>query len=188
MNYHDETGDPSGWSSLEIDDWFEKGEWKEGWSVLPDSSVDRKAFAVSYFNDIEKWKKAFSFLGKMHGKTIENKRYEIDKDRVYAIASSYTTKNEADAQYEAHRRYIDIQYVAVGNELIGCCALSNQKENIQLYDAAKDIEFFTVSGGKNLKASPEKFFIFFPSDAHRPGLKDGKNSEVQKMVVKVIVD
>ncbi|MFA5820146.1 MAG: YhcH/YjgK/YiaL family protein, partial [Bacteroidales bacterium] len=38
------------------------------------------------------------------------------------------------------------------------------------------------------KATPDKFFIFFPSDAHRPGLKVGENSQVRKVVVKVKVD
>jgi YhcH/YjgK/YiaL family protein len=187
MNYPGEKADPSGWSNLEIDEWFEKGDWKEGWSVKPDDSIDRREFAVSWFNDPEKWKKAFDFLNEMYGKAFENRRYEIDKDKVYAIASSYTTKNEEDARYEAHRRYIDIQYIISGKEVIGCCALSNRKDNLKQYDAAKDIEFFTVTGGKNLEASPDNFFIFFPTDAHRPGLKDGNNSMVQKMVVKVMV-
>jgi hypothetical protein len=40
--------DPSKWSSKQIDKWFEKGDWLNGWKVIPDPSIDRKAFAISF--------------------------------------------------------------------------------------------------------------------------------------------
>ena len=54
------------------------------------------------------------------------------------------------------------------------------KEVLKPYDATKDIEFVTVDKIVNCKATPANFFIFFPGDAHRPGLKDGVNSPVRK--------
>jgi YhcH/YjgK/YiaL family protein len=66
--------------------------------------------------------------------------------------------------------------------------LASIKEVITPYDAAKDIEFATVTKIVNYKATPSNFFIFFPCDAHRPGLKDGVNSPVRKVVIKLKVD
>jgi YhcH/YjgK/YiaL family protein len=180
--------DPSKWNSKQIDRWFEKGEWLNGWHVKPDASINRKEFAVSYFNHKERWDKAFSFLKDNDLAKLELKRYEIDGSEVYAPVSEYITKNEEDARYEAHIKYIDIQYVVSGKELIGVAPMSDRKEILEPYDETKDVMFLTVNLVNNLNAAPDRFFIFFPDDVHRPGLKDGENSQVRKVVVKVKVD
>ncbi|MDP4222939.1 MAG: YhcH/YjgK/YiaL family protein [Bacteroidota bacterium] len=183
-----DNSDPSAWSTQKIDKWFEKGDWLNGWKVKPDESINRKAFAISYFKNRERWDKAFTFLKNSDLSVLELKRYDIDDDNVYAPVSEYLTKNEADARYEAHQKYIDIQYVVSGKELIGIAPVSQKNEVLEPYDATKDIEFLNVSGGENRTAMPDRFFIFFPDDAHRPGLKDGESSPVRKVVVKVKVD
>lgn len=180
--------DPALWSSKKIDKWFEKGDWLNGWQVMPDQSINRKAFAISYFKDKERWDKAFNFLKSNDLSGLELKRYDIDGNNLYAPVSEYLTKNEEDARYEAHQKYIDIQYVVSGKELIGVAPLSHKKDVLEPYDASKDIEFLTVTNGENRLATPDIFFIFFPEDAHRPGLKDGENSPVRKIVVKVKID
>lgn len=180
--------DPSAWSAQKTDKWFEKGDWLNGWQVQPDQSINRKAFAISYFRNKERWDKAFIFLKSSDLTALELKRYDIDGDNLYAPVSEYLTKNEEDARYEAHQKYIDIQYVVSGKELIGVAPVSQKKDVLEAYDSTKDIEFLTVTGGENRPALPDKFFIFFPDDAHRPGLKDGENSPVRKIVVKVKVD
>jgi biofilm protein TabA len=180
--------DPSVWSSKKLNNWFKKGEWLNGWQVKPDQSINRKAFAVSYFKNRERWDKAFIFLRNSDLQGLELKRYDIDGDNLYAPVSEYQTKNEEDARYEAHRKYIDIQYVVRGKELIGVAPMSEKKDVLEPYDASKDIEFLTVTDGENHLALPDRFFIFFPEDAHRPGLKDEENSPVRKVVVKVKVD
>ncbi len=182
------SNDPANWSGKKIDKWFEKGEWLNGWTVKPDASINRKAFVISYFRNKDRWDKAFTFLKGNDLKSLELKRYDIDGNNLYAPVSEYLTKNEEDARYEAHQKYIDIQYVVSGKELIGIAPLSQKKEVLVPYDATKDIEFLTVAKVVNYKATPDKFFIFFPEDAHRPGLKDGDNSPVRKVVVKVKVD
>lgn len=183
----DDSG-PATWSTKKIDKWFEKGDWLNGWQVQPDKSINKKAFAVSYFKNKERWDKAFSFLKSNDLPGLELKRYDIDADNVYATLSEYLTKNEADARYEAHRKYIDIQYVVSGTELIGIAPMAQKTGILEPYDSTKDIEFVTVSEGQNLFAMPDRFFILFPEDAHRPGLKNGENSPVRKVVVKIKTD
>ncbi|MFZ0283379.1 MAG: YhcH/YjgK/YiaL family protein [Bacteroidales bacterium] len=179
---------PESWSTGKLDKWFSDGEWLNGWQVKPDQSIDRKTFAVSYFKNRERWDKAFNFLKTTDLSALELKRYDIDGDNLYVAVSEYLSKNEEDARYEAHQKYIDIQYVVSGNELIGVGPVSQKQDVLVPYDPAKDIEFMTVRDGVNFKATPDKFFIFFPSDLHRPGLKDGVNVQVRKVVVKVKVD
>jgi YhcH/YjgK/YiaL family protein len=180
--------DPASWNAEKIDKWFEKGEWLNGWSAKPDQSINRKAFAVSYFKNRERWDKAFNFLKSHDLSNMEVKRYDIDGDNLYAPISEYITKNPEDAKYEAHQKYIDIQYVISGKELIGIAPASKLKEVLAPYDASKDVELMSVDGGVNHNADPGKFFILFPDDLHSPGLKDGENSPVRKVVVKVKIN
>jgi biofilm protein TabA len=180
--------DPSSWSSKKVDKWFEKGEWLNGWNISPDKSINRKEFAISYFKNKERWDKAFTFLKNTDLSKLENKRYDIDGDNLYALISAYPSKNEADAKFEAHKKYIDIQYVISGVEQMSIAPHSALDAITVPYDAAKDIEFMTVKESSHFKATPERFFLFFPSDIHRPGLKIGENSPVKKIVVKVKVD
>ena len=182
------TTDPSTWTEKQVNKWFEKGDWLGGWLVKPDESINRREFAVSYYTQKERWDKAFAFLRENDLAKMELKRYDLDGDNLYSTVSEYMTKNTEDAKYESHRKYIDIQYVASGKELIGLTPVSKKAEVLTPYDETKDIEFMTVTEGKNLNAAPDRFFIFFPDDLHSPGIRDGENSLVRKVVVKVRVD
>ncbi len=179
---------PAGWSSKETDKWFEKGEWLNGWTAKPDGSINRKAFAVSYFKHRERWDKAFAFMKENDLTKLELRRYDIDGDNAYALVSEYLTKNEEDARYEAHRNYIDVQYVVSGSEFIGITPIAMKKEILEAYDPAKDIEFLTVTQGVNFKAIPDRFFIFFAEDIHRPGQKEAENLPVRKVVLKIKIN
>ena len=180
--------DPATWSDKQIDVWFEKGEWLNGWTVVPDGSINKKEFVVSYFKNKDRWDKAFLFLKNSDLKTLEIKRHDIDGDNLYAPISEYLTKNVEDARFEAHKNYIDIQYVISGTEQMSVAPRSALGDVLEPYDATKDIEFMTVTQSADYTATPEKFFIFFPSDIHRPSVKVGENSKVRKVVVKVKVE
>jgi YhcH/YjgK/YiaL family protein len=179
--------DPATWSTEKIDKWFEKGDWLNGWNVTPDGSINRKEFAVSYYKNKDRWDKAFVFLNNDLTK-LEVKRYEIDGDNAFAPVSEYLSKNEEDAKYEAHKKYIDIQYVISGVEQMSVAPLSALDSITVPYDATKEVEFMTVTQSNHFKATPDRFFIFFPSDIHRPGVKVGENSQIKKIVVKVKVE
>jgi len=180
--------DTSTWSNKKIDKWFKEKGWSSGWTITPDSSINKREFAVSYFKNKERWEKAFKFLKNNDLIKLEVKRYDIDGDNLFATVSEYMSKNEETTQFEAHRKYIDIQYVVSGKEVMNIAPLTSVKEVITAYDASRDIEFVTVNKVVDYKATPSNFFIFFPADAHRPGLKDVANSPVRKVVIKVKVD
>jgi len=180
--------DPAKWNSNKINDWFEKGEWLNGWNVTPDTSINRREFVISYFNNTERWDKAFAFLKNSDLAKLELKKYVIDGDNLFATVSEYITKNDEEASFEAHHKYIDIQYVITGAENMGIAPVSLKQEILVPYDETNDIEFLTVAKENIIKATADNFVIFFPSDAHKPCLKVGENSQVRKIVLKVKVD
>ncbi len=180
--------DPSNWTREELDNWFDKGEWLKGWNVKPDESINSREFAFSYFKNTERWDKTFSFLNENDLAKLDVKKHILDGDNLIVAVSEYTTRNEEDARFEAHLNYIDLQYVVSGKEIISVTPLSMQKDIVKPYDHVKDVVFMTVKQAKDIKASPEKFFLFFPDDIHRPMLKDGENTRVRKVVVKIKID
>jgi YhcH/YjgK/YiaL family protein len=182
------SNDPASWSSTEVDKWFNGNTWLNGWNVTPDASINKKELAVDYFKNKERWDKAFAFLRDSDLMKLEVKRHNIDGDNLYAIVSEGMTKNEEDAKFEAHHNYIDIQHVISGAEQMSITPLSDKKEELVAYDPAKDVEFMTVKQTSSYVATPDRFFIFFPSDIHRPSVKVGENKIVRKVVVKVRID
>jgi biofilm protein TabA len=181
--------DPNNWSESKTDEWFNKGEWRNGWTVAPDPSINKKNLAVSYFKNKERWDKAFIFLKGNDLSSLELKKHVIDGDNLFVNVSEYKTKEAIDAKFEAHRKYIDIQYVIKGTEMIGVAPLASNDSITQPYDEKKDVEFLKFSNETFYQATPGNFFIFFPEDGHMPSVKTDSISSVKKLVVKIrIVD
>jgi len=178
---------PSKWSDQKLNEWFESGQYLNGLQMLPDPSIDRRSFAEHYYDHRENWDKAFAFLKNSDFSQMELGRIELGGS-MFATVSEYLPKDREVTLIEAHEKYIDIQYVVSGNELIDIAPLKDMAVTIP-YDSGNDIAFGTVPEFSELKASPERFFIFFPNIAHRPGLKAENDSElIRKVVVKVPVE
>lgn len=151
---------------------------------------DKLNYAKTYFGISENLKKGFEWLQSQNLTAIEPGKYMIDGEHIYANVQEYETKK--DAKYEAHRKYIDIQYVAEGSELVGICDIKNCTTYTQ-YDIEKDIEFFDCNtNNEYYTLNQGEFLVLFPNDAHKPSINPiksdlGKNI-VKKIVVKVEVD
>lgn len=177
---------PENWSEDQASEWFDQKDWLGQTELQPDPSIDKKEFAVRYHQNKERWDKAFAFLKDEDLSAIEVGNHELDGKNVFVIVSEYNSKNPEDAQYEAHKNYTDLQYVVSGTEYIGLADLSATTVKTP-YDEERDIAFYNVEEGKgqNLLAQPGTFFIFFPKNAHRPGMKVEDNASVKKVVIKV---
>lgn len=116
-------------------------------------------------------------------------RYEIDGENIYATVADYETEPKGHKLPEAHRRYIDIQYVAAGEEYIGCSFLSKGNELLDDYNQEKDLAFYKNAVNEiDVKLYPAVYAILSPSDVHRPGCASGLPGKVRKVVVKIKVD
>ena len=130
--------------------------------------------------------RAFEYIRETDLKNINPGKYEIDGEDIFALISEYKTKAESEGKLEAHRKYLDVQYVIEGEELMGYAPLGDQII-LEPYKEENDIIFF--KGNKSfVKVSSGMFAIFFPEDVHMPGISTGKISEVKKLVIKVRVN
>jgi YhcH/YjgK/YiaL family protein len=112
-------------------------------------------------------------------------KHPVDGENVFALVFHNETKPKQGAFWEAHRRYMDVQYLFEGAERMGRADFRTLKPCAE-YDAEKDFlklkgkgDFFTVPAGT--------FVVFWPHDAHMPGLAVQEPKPVKKVVVKVLV-
>ena len=116
---------------------------------------------------------------------IEKGVHELSP-RVKAIVSEYVTKSENENGYEAHRQYIDIQYLVSGQEKICCLPLEYLKETTP-YSEQSDAALYQQRDiqPQEMLIGNGYFAIFFPQDGHMPQLTATAPQPVRKIVVKV---
>ena len=141
--------------------------------------------AEIYYGLGEKFKTAFEFLKKTDFNSIKEERIEIDGENIFAMPEKYITKNPENAAWEAHRKYIDIQYMISGAENMGFVK-SCYLDLLEDYDQEKDVEYLNGLGDF-VQVGEGEFVVFFPDDAHMPRLKIKENDEVYKVVIKILV-
>ena len=146
--------------------------------------VDNLKNSKQYCNAHSGFSAGFDFLEKAVSENLPEGIYEIDTDNVFAFIQEYTSKEESS--FEAHKNYIDIQFIVKGTEVIYAADLDKLSVNTE-YNPEKDIMFLEdYEKASKVILNDGEYGIFFPWDAHKPGLcLDGKPDTVKKIVVKV---
>jgi YhcH/YjgK/YiaL family protein len=127
--------------------------------------------------------KAIDFIKNTDFNNLNDGRYDIAGNDIYALVNTYDTKERENCFLEAHKKYIDVQFVAKGTELLGYLPFNGQKLYKE-YDKEKDFMLFDEEPAF-IKFSENMFAILFPDDLHMPGIKYEKVSKVKKIVIKV---
>ena len=111
--------------------------------------------------------KALDYLTGTELETVEAGRVEIDGERVFALFQSYETKPENDRP-EAHRKYIDIQYLIEGEELIGVAPLASM-ERVAEAAPERDIWFYEGEAAARRRAVCDPLSAGRARAVHRRG-------------------
>lgn len=171
------------WSEQEINDWFEKSAWNS-LSIKLDNSSDKRTFVEQNILNPKSWEAALKFMKESDFNSMELKNYDLLEDGTYANIAEYTTKDSA--HFEAHRKFIDIQYLSKGKEYIRVTPVDSTNQNtVQAYVAEKDIEFFDKADYTEHLLDGDNFMVLFPKDGHMPCMKVDTNEVVRKIVVKI---
>ena len=157
--------------------------WRD-WNVAPHPSINWQTFSEYYTGSPDSWNRAFAFLTNTDLAGLSAGVYDLIPGKLIVMVQEYITRKRAETQYEAHRKYADIQYVVKGAELMGIARLQDTSV-VQPYDDQNDIVFLHATRETIYHASRESFFVFFPDDAHRPCIRNGSCGPVKKIVVKI---
>lgn len=165
--------------------WVKSRIWANDLKLKLSSSTNNLEFAKQYAANKAIWDKAFEFLRERNLDQIAPGKYPIDGENVYASVTEGPSKEFDQSAWESHQNYIDLQYVIKGKEKIGVAPLDSLTVT-KPYDPAKDGANYS-GNGRYYIATPEEFFLFFPSDGHRPNIKVNGNDKVKKLVIKIRV-
>ena len=129
---------------------------------------------------------ALTFINDVDSSAFYPHKEEIQGSKVFASFHDTTTKPAEGRYFEAHRTYIDVQFIVSGEEVIRVTDVSPLTETVP-YDAERDIAFYKQAPGNDMHLRPGDFVILFPEDAHLPLIPVGAPGPVRKVVVKVKV-
>ena len=150
--------------------------------------LDTLPNAARYESLNSRFEKAFAFLRTVDG-TQELGRHDLDGDHCFALVQTYETKPLEKAKFEAHRKFIDVQFIQSGRETILWAPLATMKEEMMAYSDEKDAALWKLTGDITpLHVSAGDFAILWPEDAHAPCIEWDKPERVFKVVVKVAVE
>jgi len=127
-------------------------------------------------------RQAIAYLRSTDPNTIPLGRHDLDGDRLFALVQEYTTRVRGQCVWEAHRRYIDVQYVVQGVERMGYMNIGLARER-DPYDPSRDVVFFEP-GEDEVTVRAGMLAIFGPEDVHSPGGAAGTPGPVRKIVIK----
>ena len=119
--------------------------------------------------------------------TMEPGEYEIEGREIYAQVFDVVTAPKKEKKPEVHKKYIDVQYLVSGEELLGF-APDTGAYKAESERPEDDITFYeTVEGESFIHAVPGSYTVFVPRDIHRPGVMADRPMKIRKVVVKVMV-
>ena len=131
-----------------------------------------------------RFKQAFDFLRTTDLNALEQGRYPLAGDALFALVQNYNTKAPSEGFWEAHRRYIDLQFVLQGTERIGYAPLHRMK--LESHDEQRDLSVLHGEGDF-LTLTDGCFMLLWPEDTHMPGLQTDRSGPVRKIVFKIAV-
>lgn len=135
------------------------------------------------YEDLHKdFKLVFDFLKNNDISTMDCGKHQLRGDEVFFNLQEYETKHTQ--KLEAHKKYIDIQVVAIGEEYMGYTNINNTTVTEE-YDEVKDVMFLDGEVDK-VKANNKTFIIFYPADAHMPALAVNEAKWVKKAIFKIL--
>jgi len=148
--------------------------------------ADKLKNSYLYKNVHPGFEKAFEFLEKAQIEFPEFGKYEIDGDKIFAVVQQYETIPAELTNWEAHKKYIDIQYIHSGCEVIHWDTIENLPEGTP-FDNDKDRYLYPGPSASRMEIHAGRFAIYFPEDLHRPMEQNKESESITKIVVKVQV-
>ena len=135
--------------------------------------LDKLENADWYFDSVPGLKEFMKFYNENDLEELPACKIFLDGKDLFVNILDFKGKEESKCRMEAHKDYLDIQIPLGDDEIMGWKAQVDCQEVTQEYDEGKDVEFY-------------HFAVFFPSDAHQPGIAPGK--EYRKVIVKARVN
>lgn len=147
--------------------------------------MDRLENAELYLPMHKRFAAAFAWLRSGKAAELADGEYELDGKKLFVSVHGSPGKGRQGAKLEAHRKYIDIQYVVSGTDEMGLKPVADCRDVELDYDDGHDCSLFRDAPANWITVPTGWFTIFYPDDGHAPL---GASAPLKKAVVKVLIE
>jgi YhcH/YjgK/YiaL family protein len=148
-------------------------------------------------SDIYNWDKEKPAFNKVFHKVVQYIRshelknfdpgtYEIEGKNLYVMIQDVVTVTPEERRAENHARYIDIQYLIEGEEVIKVARQNERNQPIDNQLDSNDVLFYdVVENEMTITMQPGMFIVLFPDDLHRASCSVKGGERIKKAVFKI---
>lgn len=129
---------------------------------------------------------AVNYLAQLKIEDLTLGMHEVNNEFFYNV-QEYETTDEPNKLYESHRKYVDIQLLISGEEILQVTDI-DRMQVAKTYNPEKDYILYkpsAISSGTILR--PGSVMILYPKDGHRSMRFNSTGSLVKKIVGKVLI-
>lgn len=132
---------------------------------------------------------SIAFLKRLSVSESDVGKKTVVNDKFFYTVQSYQTRIECECKTESHRKYVDIQLMIDGYEVMDVCDIS-RLNIVEEYDEEKDVMFWNpISRMTRTTLKAGDCIVLYPEHAHRGAMTESNDCHnVLKIVGKVRVD
>ena len=145
------------------------------------------------------FEKAFLYIDKLQDKNsdeykslsnigLDDCNKIVLDENCFVLEQAYISKNKEDCLFESHKKYIDIQYIFEGEEIMEVENIHNLEITTEYKEDLDYAKYAQSKYSSTLKIRENELAIFYPQDAHMPCIKIDENKKVIKAVFKISVN
>lgn len=163
--------------------WMKKGKWRNGFTAAaPHESVNAVDFYEQYHKNTAQWEAMFRWLASADLLNMEKGNYPIEGTELVASVQDGENGELAKRRSESHYHHIDFQYVVKGTERFGIIDHETSKPNSKYKPDVMHYDY-DADKARFYDSTPDRFFLFFPSDWHIAKVKTDKEDQTIRVVV-----
>lgn len=168
--------------------WLKGNEWRQGFKKAdPHASVNVADFYTQYEKNPGQWKALFKWLTETDLTAIAAGKHPIEGTAMVASVEDSKNGPLEKRNSESHYHHIDFQYVVKGIERFGIIDHETSKPK-DTYKPDVIHYNYDVEKARFYDSSPDKFFIFFPSDWHIAKIESPLSDDQTIRVIVIKVD
>ena len=136
-----------------------------------------------------KYPDVYKLIAETDVKSLPNGRHNLHRG-AYVNVETYETQMRTERKFEAHVKFVDVQMILSGTEIIVVKPVEDLKNSVSTpYCLKKDIEFYAYSdGGKDYLLKENDALVIFPNEAHMPCIAAEAPQQVRKAVFKLPIE
>lgn len=146
--------------------------------------VDRIERFQQYSRSVPEIYEVMKFAEKVKKENIPVGKYPIQNG--FVLVQEGQTRRFEEADFEVHRKYLDIQILVSGTEYVEYADIQDLTTKVP-FDEEKDLELMDGSGCK-IQIKQNMFYVLYPSDGHKPCCHEEAQTNYKKVLAKIKID